>query len=90
LSVEEGEAQGVSTDGAVVFGQVKSRAFVWTLTAGFRYLESVLQAQKIRGYEGWKFEEVIQISEDHRSLVFNGRRPDGKRVSGILHLNVSL
>ncbi|MCR9095350.1 MAG: PEP-CTERM sorting domain-containing protein [bacterium] len=86
----EGQALDVSADGNVVVGFVRyggsfpdigSAATIWDPVNGQRRLQDVLGA--LVDLEGWHLEEATAISDDGRTIVGNGRAPDGSSQAWI-------
>ncbi len=80
----ESRALDVSADGRVVVGDVRSsvsQAMIWDPDHGMRVLQQVLAAEL--DLTGWELWSATGISDDGRTIVGNGRAPDGTQQGWI-------
>ena len=62
---------------AIIQGQLRGKAFVWTPWDGMTRLEDVLAANGATGLAGWSLEEAHGISADGQWIVGTGINPNG-------------
>ena len=89
-------ARAVSRDGSVVvgdyvqFGTPGTRAWIWQAGVGFRDLQNELEWTYGLGeaLSGWKLLVATDISGDGKSIVGQGRNPDGREQAFFVDLTI--
>jgi hypothetical protein len=89
-------ARAVSRDGSVVvgeylqFGTPGTRAWIWKAGVGFRDLQNELEWTYglSEALSGWKLLVATDISGDGKSIVGQGRNPDGREQAFFVDLTV--
>jgi probable HAF family extracellular repeat protein len=82
------EANDVSANGRVIVGDSRvalssSRAFLWTEQLGMVNLQELLAAKGVSEVAGWVLTNATAVSADGRTIVGNGRNPDGLQEAWI-------
>ncbi len=81
-----GVAFDASSDGSIVVGRQTSKAFVWSQRTGLLNLKSVLENDLGLDLSGWRLSDATAISDDGKTIVGDGRNPDGRIEAWIAHL----
>ena len=72
---------------AIIQGQLRGKAFVWTPWDGMARLEDVLAANGATGLAGWSLEEAAGISADGQWVVGTGINPNGDREAFLANVS---
>jgi probable HAF family extracellular repeat protein len=83
-------AEGVSGDGSIIVGESDSspillEPFVWTATTGCTSLTALLESLGL-DLTGWRLQNVLDVSDDGRTLVGRGIHPNGDEEGWIAFL----
>ena len=84
---------GVSADGRTVVGFVRGprdiRAFLWTETKGFQYLDDAIKGQGASAAAGWQIDVANGITPDGRYIFGQGINPANEIDGFIIDLKAS-
>jgi probable HAF family extracellular repeat protein len=80
-------ASATNADGSVIVGSGRAEttnlAFIWTEADGMRAIQDVLASEYGLDLTGWTLQHVYDISADGRTILGQGKNPDGDSESWI-------